>query len=78
MMGVTMKAFLTAFTLSLVQLRVRAQETATGTATAAAATFTVEVGKGGHTFKPDVVQANIGDIVEFNFFPPNHSVVRAE
>ena len=30
-----------------------------------------------HEFDPDVVQASVGDFVEFRFFPPNHSVVRA-
>ncbi|KAF2489414.1 hypothetical protein BU16DRAFT_421240, partial [Lophium mytilinum] len=33
---------------------------------------------GDHKFRPDVTQANVGDIIEFDFFPPNHSVVRAE
>jgi plastocyanin len=73
-----MKALLSAFFLSLIHVGVRAQESATGTSTAAAATHTVEVGKGGHFFIPDVVQVNAGDIVQFDFFPTNHSVVRAE
>jgi plastocyanin len=41
-------------------------------------THTIAVGKGGHTFIPDVTQANVGDIIEFDFYPLNHSVVRAE
>lgn len=28
--------------------------------------------------KPQVLQTNVGDIVEFQFYPSNHSVVRAE
>jgi plastocyanin len=44
----------------------------------AAATFTVRVGDGSNTFVPDVVQANPGDIIEFDFYPQNHSVARAE
>ncbi len=30
-----------------------------------------------HTFQPDVTQAEVGDYVEFQFYPTNHSVVRA-
>ena len=50
----------------------------TATASAAATTWTVKVGQGDHTFKPNILQADVGDIIEFDFFPPNHSVVRAE
>lgn len=41
-------------------------------------THTVDVAKGGFTFVPDVILAKKGDVIEFNFFPDNHSVVRAE
>lgn len=41
-------------------------------------THTVAVGKADHKFDPNVVQAGVGDIVEFQFFPTNHSVVRSE
>ncbi|KAF2398221.1 hypothetical protein EJ06DRAFT_480803 [Trichodelitschia bisporula] len=52
---------------------------ATTTSTSsAAATFTVTVGRGDHRFVPDVVQAPVGSYVKFNFYPANHSVVRAE
>ena len=30
------------------------------------------------SLKPQVLQTNVGDIVEFQFYPSNHSVVRAE
>ncbi|KAF2113463.1 hypothetical protein BDV96DRAFT_689015 [Lophiotrema nucula] len=56
----------------------RPSTTATTTSPASAKTHTVQVGKGDHTFKPDVTKADVGDIVEFQFFPANHSVVRAE
>ncbi|KIW07719.1 hypothetical protein, variant [Verruconis gallopava] len=69
--------FYAIFALSQFDIGVLAQQAGTSTTTAAA-TFTVDVGKGGHTFRPDVIQADVGDIVQFNFFPPNHSVVRAE
>ena len=29
-------------------------------------------------FVPDTIEADVGDIITFQFFPPNHSVVRAE
>ncbi|KAL9127530.1 MAG: hypothetical protein Q9217_003618 [Psora testacea] len=41
-------------------------------------TRVVTAGKAQHQFVPDSFQANVGDIVSFQFFPPNHSVVRAE
>ncbi|PVI04493.1 hypothetical protein DM02DRAFT_692266 [Periconia macrospinosa] len=41
-------------------------------------TITVEVGKADHKFRPNVVLADIGDTIEFTFYPQNHSVVRAE
>ncbi|KAI9739351.1 MAG: hypothetical protein M1834_007564 [Cirrosporium novae-zelandiae] len=50
--------------------------TASSTSTGAV-THTVDVGKGGFTFVPDSINANVGDTVEFDFFPTNHSVVRA-
>ncbi|OCK91779.1 uncharacterized protein K441DRAFT_454411, partial [Cenococcum geophilum 1.58] len=41
-------------------------------------THTISVGNGDHKFNPSVTQASVGDLIEFDFFPPNHSVVRAE
>lgn len=49
-----------------------------GTSSSAAVTHTVTVGKANFAFVPDSLQANIGDIVEYHFFPQNHSVARAE
>ncbi|KIY03033.1 uncharacterized protein Z520_01499 [Fonsecaea multimorphosa CBS 102226] len=40
-------------------------------------TVTVAVGDGGNTFVPDVVQLSPGNYVEFDFYPLNHSVIRA-
>jgi plastocyanin len=48
------------------------------TGTATAASHTVAVGKDGLTFSPDTLRANIGDEITFQFFPKNHSVVRAD
>ena len=41
-------------------------------------THTVAVALGGHTFVPDVTLAEVGDTIEFQFYPTNHSVIRAE
>ncbi|KAK8200058.1 hypothetical protein HDK77DRAFT_218282 [Phyllosticta capitalensis] len=41
-------------------------------------THTILVGKADHKFEPDVVQAVVGDIIQFQFYPVNHSIVRAE
>jgi plastocyanin len=41
-------------------------------------THTINVGDGGNKFNPPITQAAVGDLIEFDFFPPNHSVVRAE
>ncbi|CAE7174154.1 hypothetical protein PTTW11_05577 [Pyrenophora teres f. teres] len=48
------------------------------TGSAAAQTHTIQVGLADHVFKPDTTVANIGDTIEFDFYPLNHSVVRAE
>ncbi|KAJ9648159.1 hypothetical protein H2199_001937 [Coniosporium tulheliwenetii] len=46
---------------------------------ARAATTTIAVGRGdGHTFSPDNVKVNLGDVVKFEFFPSKHAVARAE
>lgn len=42
------------------------------------ATHIVTVGKELNQFDPDSLTANVGDVIEFQFFPPNHSVGRAE
>jgi plastocyanin len=44
---------------------------------ARAAIVAVTVGKD-NEFQPEVIQADVGDIVEFLFLPKNHSVTRAE
>jgi plastocyanin len=48
------------------------------TTTAVVQTHTISVGNGDHKFRPDVTQAEVGDTIEFTFYPANHSVVRAE
>ena len=41
-------------------------------------THTVAVAKAGHKFSPDVTLASVGDVIEFQFYPTNHSVIRAD
>lgn len=69
-----------------------ASATATSS-TSESVTHTVAVGKGGHSFSPDVTLAEVGDVIgkdhlvtstepslicpEYQFYPTNHSVIRA-
>lgn len=48
------------------------------TTSSAVPTHTVAVGVDPHKFTPKEVNASIGDIIEFRFYPTNHSVARAE
>lgn len=48
------------------------------TASATPAIHTVAVGSNGFSYNPNTTFANPGDIVVFQFFPTNHSVIRAE
>ncbi|KAI1617357.1 hypothetical protein EDD36DRAFT_161798 [Exophiala viscosa] len=52
--------------------------TAATNTTSGPITHTVEVAEGGNTFVPDVVLAEAGDTILFQFYPTNHSVIRAE
>ena len=38
----------------------------------------VDVGNGNYQYSPQVTYAAVGDVVQFNFYPTNHSVTRAE
>ncbi|CZT03087.1 uncharacterized protein RCO7_06092 [Rhynchosporium graminicola] len=48
------------------------------TSSAPASTQTVNVGAAGLVFTPASLTAKVGDMVEFRFYPQNHSVARAE
>lgn len=48
---------------------------ATAAGVAMAETHIVKVGQDGLTFDPKMTTAAVGDIVEFHFWPQNHSVV---
>ncbi|CAG8980925.1 hypothetical protein HYALB_00003784 [Hymenoscyphus albidus] len=47
---------------------------ASSTSSAPYPTHTIAVGEHGHVFTPESTTAEVGDIVEFRFFPLNHSV----
>jgi plastocyanin len=42
-----------------------------------ASTHTVTVGDGGLKFTPNSTIASVGDVVEFHYYPKNHSVVQS-
>ncbi|TVY89662.1 putative GPI-anchored cupredoxin [Lachnellula willkommii] len=46
-------------------------------AAASAATIKVSVGQNGLTYTPNDITANVGDSVEFDFFPKNHTVTQS-
>jgi plastocyanin len=45
---------------------------------AAVAIIPVSVGKSGLTFAPNVIHAQVGDVIEFRYWPLNHSVVAGD
>ncbi|CAD6452140.1 c12dab74-874d-4bee-8431-555e9fafc929 [Sclerotinia trifoliorum] len=55
-----------------------ATSSSTTTSKSAAATHVVSVGADGLNYTPRSLTANVGDIIEFRFYPLNHSVARAE
>jgi plastocyanin len=48
------------------------------TGIAAAATIPVSVGMNGLTFEPNEIHAQQDDVIEFRFWPRNHSVVAGD
>ena len=42
-----------------------------------ATTFDVDVGESGFTFSPDTITAKVGDVVNFHFYPGDHSVTQS-
>ncbi|OCK81858.1 Cupredoxin, partial [Lepidopterella palustris CBS 459.81] len=47
------------------------------TSSAASSIHTVTVGKSGFVFSPDTITASVGEQVQFQFFPPNHTVTQS-
>ncbi|KAK7448302.1 extracellular serine-rich protein [Colletotrichum acutatum] len=76
---ITISPFLTSTTSSSTTTGTLAFASATGTASAAAAqTHTIAVGASGFAFSPAKTEANVGDTIEWIFYPDAHSVIRAE
>ncbi|OAP56081.1 hypothetical protein AYL99_09260 [Fonsecaea erecta] len=48
-----------------------------GAAVASAATIDVNVGQNGFTYSPDTVMAAVGDVVNFHFYPGEHTVTQS-
>lgn len=53
------------------------EETATTTATGIP-THTINVGASGHKFTPSELEAQVGDIIEWRFYPTEHWVIRGD
>ncbi|KAF2999740.1 hypothetical protein E8E13_004543 [Curvularia kusanoi] len=51
---------------------------ATSTSSLVPQTHTIQVGLLDHKIRPETTEAAIGDLIEFDFYPLNHSIVRAE
>lgn len=67
--------------LSLVSAQSSTQShTTSSTSSSASATHTIKVGsrENPHQYVPHNVSANIGDVILFEFYPTNHSVVKAD
>ncbi len=45
---------------------------------ASAKTIKIDVGEGGLVFNPKNSKADMGDMLEFHFYPPQHSVVQGD
>ncbi len=43
-----------------------------------AKTIKIDAGEDGLTFKPDTVNAETGDVLEYHFYPGNHSVAMGD
>jgi plastocyanin len=55
------------------------QATTTSTAPEGTQTHTVLVGSGGDfQYHPNSINASVGDVISFQFYPTNHSVIRGE
>ncbi|KAK0628107.1 hypothetical protein DIS24_g10793 [Lasiodiplodia hormozganensis] len=70
-----MRAFLAAIAALRLATGVFGQTT---TASSSRTIHTVAVGANGHNFTPNTTYADPGDIVVFDFYPTNHSVIRGE
>ncbi|KAK1711441.1 extracellular serine-rich protein [Colletotrichum lupini] len=74
---ITISPFLTSTTSSSTTTGTPVVVSATASA-AAAQTHTIAVGASGFAFSPAKTEANVGDTIEWIFYPDAHSVIRAE
>lgn len=51
--------------------------TPSSTTSSSPQTHTVTVGKGTNAYDPNTIEASPGDLIVFEFFPSNHSVIKA-
>lgn len=70
-----MRRFLATAAVLLLARGLLAQTT---TASSSRTIHTVAVGANNHAFTPNTTIAAVGDIVVFEFYPTNHSVIRGE
>lgn len=54
-----------------------ATASSTKSGSASSTTQSVDVGESGFTFNPDTIHVPAGGVVEFHFYPGDHSVVQA-
>ncbi|KAF5005948.1 hypothetical protein FDECE_7646 [Fusarium decemcellulare] len=54
------------------------EETASTATSSGVTTHTVNVGASGHKFTPSEVKAEVGDIIEWRFYPSGHWVIRGD
>ena len=72
-----LRLFLSATSLFVLSASAMPQSPPFSTSSDGATIHTVNVGKGNFRFDPNETYAEPGDIITFNFYPTNHSVVRA-
>jgi plastocyanin len=67
-------------TMSTTEEKTKTTSTFTTRSTTATATHTIKVGPktAPHLYVPHNITANVADIVVFEFYPANHSVVKAD
>lgn len=67
-------------TVSATEEKTKTTSMFTTSSTTAIATHTIQVGpkRAPHRYVPHNITANVGDIVVFEFYPANHSVVKAD
>jgi plastocyanin len=71
-------SLLSLFAIASAATTVSSQNSPSSTGSSPATTHTVFVGNSGNAYDPNTTYASPGDVVSFQFYPTNHSVVRGE